>query len=178
MAVIKIDRTKFIMSFNQLQLTISDLVAQDNSSVADHLFLSKQLSAQIDKLPDYFRKIKVAFLSNFTLLGLPEVFRIRTLFHNIWADTYLGPYSQHIQEILNPGSGLYKFQPELIYFLVDQPGSDEDQINELVGNLSVKGFKVKLIWGSAIKEKFPDHWQTKYKELGDLRLAPQAFPDF
>ena len=166
------------MAFIKLQQAVSDLVAQDNSSVADYLVLSKQLLACTDNPPDYFRKVRAAFLSNFTLLGLPEVFRVRALFHNIWVDTYLGPYNQYAQEILNSESGFYKFQPELVYFLVDQAGSDENQINEMVGNLSAKGFRVKLIWGSAIKEKFPDHWNTKYKELGDLRLAPDAFPDF
>ena len=166
------------MLFNQLQRTILDLVAKDDGSVADHLSLFRQLEVYTNGFPNYFRKIKVAFLSNFTLLGLPEVFRVRAMAHNVWAETYLGPYNQYAQEILSPDSGLHKFQPQLVYLLVDSMSADENQINELVGILQNQGIAVKLIRDSAIKEKFRDYWYTKYKELGDLRLAPEAFPRF
>ena len=152
------------------------------AGVAEYLNLNKNLLDVVAKkeedLPSYFRKIKIAFLSNFTLQGLPETFKVQALAHNLWVDFYLAPYNQYAQEILNPESELNKFQPKLVYFLVDLTDADQDQINKLVDVLRNKGFAVKLVWGSVIKEKFGDYWYTKYKELGDLRLAPNAFPSF
>lgn len=166
------------MSFNKIQHAVSDLMANGDSSVADYLALFKQLPGHDKEAPHYFRKIRAAFLSNFTLFGLPEVFKVQALAHNIWADTYLGEYNQYIQEVLNLESEFYKFKPDLVYFLIDEVDTDKNQINELVSSLTSKGFRAKLIWGNIIKEKFKDYWYTKYKELGDIRLAPQAFPNF
>ncbi len=166
------------MDFQKIQNQIFRLVSYDSSSVADHLAIARELNNYRSSQPDYFRKVRVAFLSNFTLLGLPEVFKVRAMAHNIWADTYLGAYNQYTQEILNPESRFYKFQPRLVYFLIDSTDANEDQINKLANVLRDKGIAVKIVWGGVIKEKFTDHWHTKFKELGDLRLAPQAFPDF
>ncbi|MDP3764328.1 MAG: HAD-IIIC family phosphatase [bacterium] len=166
------------MQFSELQLEVSNLMAKSGGSVADYLSLAEELPSYADKQPHYFRKIRVAFLSNFTLQALPEVLKVQAVFYNIWADTYLGGYDQYAQDILNLESELYKFKPDLVYFLIDEIGIDKNQIKELANKLSDGGFKTKLIWGSTVKEKFKDHWYTKYKELGDLRLAPQAFPSF
>lgn len=162
--------------FKQLQRQVFDLVSKKDSSVADYVSVGKRISDEKPEFPEYFRKIKVAFLSNFTLLGLPEVFKARAVFHNIAAETYLGEYNQYAQEILNPDSGLNKFQPKLIYFLIDPKDTDQNQVQQLVGLAKEKlGVKVELVTDFS---NFKEHWYTKYKQLGDMRLAPDAFPVF
>ncbi|MDO8510932.1 MAG: HAD-IIIC family phosphatase [Nanoarchaeota archaeon] len=64
-------------------------------------------------------EIKVAFLSNFTINGLPEILKVKSHQESIWIDYYNAPYNQYIQEILNPASGLYKKEPDLIFLLLD-----------------------------------------------------------
>lgn len=180
--------------FNQLQNKVFQLISSGDTSVSSHINLASQLSQYNDKIPEYFRKIKVAFLSNFTLLGLPEVFKIRGIFQNLWIDTYLGPYNQSAQEILNPESGLNKFEPKLIYFILDSADEQLSQFHDLALKLRDKtGARVVFltprsssygnnehIWYVNFHELIAElglgqHWNTKYRELGDFRLAPDAF---
>ncbi|MEK7640485.1 MAG: HAD-IIIC family phosphatase [Patescibacteria group bacterium] len=160
------------MDFKTAKKIIFDLTA-NRGSVADYINLAKEIFAANFELPEYVRKIKVAFLSNFTILGLPEVFKAKALFHNIAAETYQGTYNQYAQEILNPESGLNKFQPKLIYLLIDYSDVDKNQIAELVEKAKEGGAKVVLIDDFS---DFKEHWYTKYKDLGDMRLALDAFP--
>ncbi len=161
------------MDFKTAKKIIFDLVA-NRGSVAGYVNAGKEISSPDLELPEYVRKIKVAFLSNFTLLGLPEVMKAQAFFNNISVETYLGEYNQYAQEILNPESGLNKFKPRLIYFLVDYSDIDKNQITELSEKAKEGGAKVVLISDFS---DFKEHWYTKYKDLGDLRLAPEAFPD-
>lgn len=162
------------MDFGSIKSQITGLLSDSKSSVGDYVSLAKKITAANLEFPEYVRKIKVAFLSNFTLLGLPEVFKAQAVFHNIAAETYLGEYNQYAQEILNPESGLNKFKPKIIYFLVDLKDTDKNQIDELVGLAQSKlGAMVELITDFS---DFSEHWYTKYKDLGDMRLALDAFP--
>lgn len=160
-----------VVNFKEAKVTIVKLIADPKSSVADFISLGKKTSRL--EFPEYVRKVKVAFLSNFTLLGLPEVFRARALFYNIAAETYLGEYNQYAQEILDPESGLNKFKPKIIYFLADYLDTDQKQIAELAEKAKIGGAKVFLISDFS---NFKEHWNTKYKQLGDMRLALDAFP--
>ncbi len=174
------------MDFKTAKKNIFDLVSSTDSSVADYISLGRKISESGFEAPEYVRKIKVAFLSNFTLLGLPEVFKARALFHNIHAETYLGEYNQYAQEVLNAESGLSKFFPvedpkkpspkRLIYFLIDPKDTDQKQIEQLMEFAKEKlGAKVELVSDFS---DFSEHWYTKYKQLGDMRLAPDVFPAF
>src|SRR3972149_5776974 len=165
-----------MIELKHLQRQVFDLVSNNDSSVADYISVGKKIDAEKPEFPEYFRKIKVAFLSNFTLLGLPEVFKARALFHNIAAETYLGEYNQYAHEVLNSDSGLNKFKPKLIYFLIDPKDTDQKQVEQLV-ELAKEKLGAKAELGSDFSG-FSEHWYTKYKDLGDLRLAPDAFPVF
>lgn len=162
------------MDFASVKSQVTGLLSDPKSSVGDYVSLAKKMDAAGLEFPEYARKIKVAFLSNFTLLGLPEVFRAQAIFHNVAAETYLGEYNQYAQEILNPDSGLNKFKPKLVYFLIDPKDTDQKQIEQLI-ELAKKnlGAKVELINDFS---DFSEHWYTKYKDLGDMRLALDAFP--
>ncbi len=162
--------------FKQLQRQVFSLASKNDSSVSDYVSIGKKINADKPEFPEYFRKIKVAFLSNFTLLGLPEVFKAQAIFHNVAVETYLGEYNQYAQEILNSESALNKFKPKLIYFLIDPQDSDQDQVEELANLASANlGAQVEVVSDFG---EFKEFWYTKYKDLGDLRLAPDAFPEF
>jgi len=192
------------MNFNEIQKQISVLVSDDKSSVSDFLNIEKKLSG-IKEFPDYIRCPRLAFLSNFTIQGLPETMRARGIFHNLLPEIYNSPYNQYIQEILNNKSELYRFEPDLVYLFIDLetlPNRREltdliDQFlvrsNLLAGKarakLVVLDKKIKNIYKGNKQVLFFDffawlkksnheqNWYTKYKELGDMRLAPDAFPD-
>lgn len=59
-------------------------------------------------------KVKVAFLSSFTVEPLVDFAVVEAAAQGIWLDAYVGRYGQFNQEILNPSSGLYAFSPEII----------------------------------------------------------------
>lgn len=80
----------------------------------DYINKSRKLS---DK--DTKAKVKIAFLSNFNISGLADVMKVLCFENLIWAEAYNAPYNQHAQEILNKESGLYKFEPSIIFIMLD-----------------------------------------------------------
>lgn len=65
------------------------------------------------------KKIRVAILGSFTLNGLAETIQVKCAEKKLQCLTYIGGYNQYNQEILNPQSGLYKFQPDLTFLFID-----------------------------------------------------------
>ena len=188
------------MDFQELKNTAFNLVTSGDSSVADYLTCYRQTENYKEKLlkelPEYTRHLRVAFLSNFTIQGLPEVFKVQGIFHNLWLETYLAPYNQYAQEILNPDSGLNKFKPELVYFILDPIENQLSQLYDLAFSILEKTRAKKVVFLSTRMSSFGNnefikfvnlserlselglghHWNTKYKELADMRLAPDALP--
>lgn len=177
---------------------IKDIYTNSNASVADYLRLARSLSEFSGKLPWYMRTARVAFLSSFTIKGLPEVCRVRGVFHNIWLETYEAPYNQFTQEIINSKSALYQFDPHLIYIAVDSrdfldKAHRENLIAFLLENSTAKivlcdfdgsmgsyhNPRVFIFDFVGFLEKIgkTKYWNTKYAALGDFRLAPDAFPE-
>lgn len=176
---------------------IKDIYTNSDASLADYLCLARSMPEFSGGLPWYMRVIRAAFLSSFTIKGLPEVCRVRGVFHNIWLETYEAPYNQFTQEVINSKNALYQFGPRLIYITVDSrdfldkahrenlvasilenstakivlcdfDGSMESYQNPRVFVFDFAGFLKKIG-----KTKY---WNTKYATLGDFRLAPDAFP--
>src|SRR3989338_3176015 len=138
---------------------------------------------------------KVALLSNFTIKGLDNQLRTSAKQYGIDIDVYTGEYGQWQQEIL--GNRLYEFNPDIIFVIVDFDGL-EDQI-EMINQLALKISSKIVVCGYGAKRKLDEHfrdnvqiivfdfegwleqvgkndnWNTKYRELGDLRLHPNAF---
>ncbi|MEK7500785.1 MAG: HAD-IIIC family phosphatase [Patescibacteria group bacterium] len=185
------------MDFRDIQLHIFNLMTSDTASLADYLACNRDLKNLTEQPPSYFRNLRVAFLSNFTLQGLPEVFEVQAIFHNLRTQTYLSPYNQYPQDILNPDSALNQFKPDLVYFLMDATDIDRAQITILLNSL-LNRVRAKIIvpqsflapgvnsfsnpnligfdWDGFINKIGRDEfWNTKYRELGDLRLSPAAF---
>lgn len=196
------------MNFVDIQKKVGLLFDNPESSVSEYLTVSSKINEVNEKdIPGYFRNIKSAFLGSFTLQGLPEVFKAGAVFHNLFSNNYLAPYNQFSQQILNNTSDLYKFNPDLVYLILDKKEViDLNHINDLINKLRDHNSIKKVIlfnfaedsldWNKKLVNMFEkdnfvsifdfnnflkeigckEYWNTKYAELGDLRLSPQAFP--
>lgn len=88
--------------------------------IADYFSLYKDLEREIKKLKLPNSKIvKIALLSSFTVKGIKETLFIKCCEIGVVPEIYVGDYNQYSQEILGSGSGLYKFQPDLIIIFID-----------------------------------------------------------
>ena len=92
----------------------------DNFSVNTPESLSYFITQSQKIIPEKFnKKIKVAFLSSFTINGLAESLKVKCSYRDIGCQTFVGGYNQYNQEILNPDSELKKFNPDLTFLLID-----------------------------------------------------------
>ena len=82
--------------------------------------LSKYITQSQNIKPDtYNKKIKIGILSSFTINGLAEVLKQKCAEKKIGCFTYVGPYNQYNQEILNEKSNLYSFSPDITFLILD-----------------------------------------------------------
>lgn len=65
------------------------------------------------------KKIKVAFLSSFTINGIEEALRVKCAESDISCATYTCAYGQYNQDILNQSSKLYEFSPDITFIIID-----------------------------------------------------------
>jgi len=65
------------------------------------------------------RIIKIAILSSFTIKGIKETLQVKAAKTNLLTEFYVGGYNQYAQEIFDPNSALYKFNPDLIIIFLD-----------------------------------------------------------
>lgn len=77
-----------------------------------------QTAKQID-LNKFEKKLKVAFLSSFTINGLPETITVKCSELEIGCKYYQTNYNQYSQEILNESSSLYKFKPDVSFLIIN-----------------------------------------------------------
>jgi len=82
--------------------------------LSEYIALSKNI--QIKKND---KKIKIAILGSFTLKGLDECMKVKCSLKDTDYESYIGDYNQYNQEILDENSGLYKFNPDLTFLIID-----------------------------------------------------------
>ena len=70
-------------------------------------------------LDNFKNKIKLAFVSSFTINGLSESLRVKCSKKQISCSTYVSGYNQYNQEILNENSTLYKFSADITFLILD-----------------------------------------------------------
>jgi len=75
---------------------------------------------------NFEKKIRISILSSFTLNGIEEIFQVKCDEKNISCNACLGGYNQYNQEILDPHSQLYQFQPNLTFLILDTRSILED----------------------------------------------------
>ena len=71
------------------------------------------------EINNFNKKIKVAFLSSFTINGLSESLKVKCSKKQISCNTYVGGYNQYNQEILDNKSKLYSFSPDITFLILD-----------------------------------------------------------
>ncbi len=82
-------------------------------------------------------RLKVAFVSSFTVDPLADYLTVQAARCDIALDTYISPYGQVSQEVLNPQSALYAFGPDITFLIVQpetlsqNPLTAADQLTEL-----------------------------------------------
>lgn len=192
------------MRFIDIKRQINSLAGEPGASLADYIQAEKAMATIDDVLPPYMRTLKIALLSSFTIRGFPEVMCARGVFHNLFLETYEAPYNQFTQDVVNTKSALFSFDPQCIFFLID--GRDflgEWHLRQVV-DAALCYSRAKIIIADFLEQKnlndvlreysgeeririfefkkflehlgLKDNWYTKYRELGDFRLAPHAFP--
>ena len=91
---------------------------EGKKSFSDYLSLSKKIDLHIIK-NNIKHNIKIAILSNFTSKGLKDVFKVEAFKANILIEIFESDYNQYAQEILNPNSNYYKFNPDFTILFLD-----------------------------------------------------------
>ena len=84
------------------------------SGLSNYIERDRELS-----IKSFSKTIRVAILSSFTVNGIEEIFRVKCAENNIGCTTYLAPYNQYHQEILNPESNLFEFKPSITFLILD-----------------------------------------------------------
>ena len=83
-------------------------------SLSEYISISKNL--EIGKED---KNAKIAILASFTLTGLDECLKVKCRETSINYQSYVGPYNQYNQEILDPSSNLYRFNPDITFLFID-----------------------------------------------------------
>ena len=82
--------------------------------------LSEYISSSKNiKISDNDKTVKIAILASFTLNGLDECFKVKCAESSITYKSYVAPYNQYNQELLEKSSNLYKFNPDLTFLFID-----------------------------------------------------------
>ncbi|HXF45905.1 MAG TPA: HAD-IIIC family phosphatase [Burkholderiaceae bacterium] len=103
---------------------------------------------------DGFARVRLALLSACTVDHLAPAIRVAGLRHGLLFDVRLGSYAQYRQEILEPGSSLQQFAPEVVVlslsareFIADVPlAADEAEAERAVARAVAE---VRALWRAA-----------------------------
>ena len=88
--------------------------------VSDYFSLGREIDGMYSKDELGVDKVlNIALLSSSTISGLKETLQVICGENNLFSQVYVGEYNQYAQEILNPESGLYKSNPDLVILNID-----------------------------------------------------------
>ena len=94
--------------------------SEKGKGIADYFRLYRNiLRNDMYTPPDHADAVKIAILSSFTVTGIKETLFVKCCELGIHPDIHVADYNQYSQEILNPDSGLYEFNPDLIIVFID-----------------------------------------------------------
>ena len=71
------------------------------------------------KESDFEKITRIAVIGSFTLNGLAETLQVKCAKSNIFSHIFSGGYNRYNEEILNSNSGLYSFNPEICFLILD-----------------------------------------------------------
>jgi FkbH-like protein len=64
-------------------------------------------------------RARVAMVGSFTLDPFLPILRVEAARAGVWLDSYVAPYGQYMSELLDAGSGLYRFRPQVTFLAID-----------------------------------------------------------
>ena len=103
------------MTLEALRSAITQLLAKEPESDGAYVRAMDLLAnADLSALPSF----RLAILRSFTIDPIREVLTVRTFLEGVRLELFLGEFNQYQQEILDPASGLYQFQPEAVFLAV------------------------------------------------------------
>jgi FkbH-like protein len=135
-----LNRARLAQALGDMELAATDIrrIADTSHEYSDWTKAAKILTKLLRKkqsvdLP-YLRSAKIAVLSTSTPDLLVPLIQLACFRDGINAQLYVAPYGSAQQEVLNPGSGLYAFQPSFVINLLnwrDANLTDFDQQPEI-----------------------------------------------
>ncbi len=102
---------------------------------------------------NFEKNIRISILSDFTLNGIEECFKVKCSEKKVNCVTYLGNYNQYNQEILDPQSKHYQFNPDITFLILDTRG--------ILGDLWYSPYSIDIEERKIFVEK-------KFKEIKNL----------
>ncbi len=89
-------------------------------SVSDYIKAYKRIEKEVENTNTHNDRIlKIALLSSFTTNGFKETLYVKCCELGIAPDIYTSNYNQYYQEIIEPDSPLYNFNPDLVFLFID-----------------------------------------------------------
>ena len=105
----------------------------------------QRLNLKTLDVPDE-KKIKVALLSSFTIDPLGMYLDIKSRLVGLYPEIYIGPFNQYQQEILDKGSKLYAFKPDVVILAVQAESLlGEDFCSEFVKSSGKEQYQTEII---------------------------------
>lgn len=72
----------------------------------------------VERLRPGAQPLRVAILRSYTADAIEPVLKFRLRLEGLDAEFWLGNYNQYVQEILDPGSELYRFDPRVVLLMI------------------------------------------------------------
>jgi len=105
----------------------------------------QRLNLKALDVPDE-KKIKVALLSSFTIDPLGIYIDIKSRLVGLYPEIYIGPFNQYRQEILDKGSKLYAFKPDVVILAVQAESLlGEDFYSEFMKSSGKEQYQTEII---------------------------------
>jgi FkbH-like protein len=151
---------------SEAQKTTTWLVHRKAAGQIRELFKSAAVKPQTS--------VKAAFVGSFTIEPLVDYTIVEAAARSIELQTYIAPYGQFNQELLNPQSELYRFTPQITFLLLEtEPDAIEEQASHLqnlvdafsknsTGVLVINTFPAFLSWPLQV---LPDNHRVLIEKL-------------
>jgi FkbH-like protein len=155
---ILLNRAKFFLRANQMAEAADDLQSALSLYPPYHFYvMCERFLGKIIASGEWVprRRIKVALLGSSTTAFLEPVIKAVCFKDGISVEIYQGLYGNYQQEILNPGSGLYAFAPDVAVIMPNQrdlalpPGGKENYAGRIIS-------EIRNLW-SELKRQNPCH---------------------
>jgi FkbH-like protein len=142
----------------QRRLQLLSLLAAHRLGLVETLQLDRALFKSAGLDIDGFARVRVAVVGSATLDHLAPAIRVAALRHRLLLDVHTGGYGQYRQEILDAGSPLYAFTPQVVVLAVTA--------NDAMGDVPVTATEAEV---SAALTHAVDEMRALWRTLRDRR---------